>query len=103
MNQELFAFLPGADSITKPPRRRNIRLSSDHEGNGLWFEYSAAGGFMVGTRDCRRNEPSEIRHSTNLASDSLSSQLPVTDFFLFVIVRGGCATFEFRCPNPFQA
>src|SRR5258705_546456 len=46
VNQELFVF-PGGESITKPARVRQIRLSLKHGGNGLWFQYSTAGGFIT--------------------------------------------------------
>src|SRR5688572_25556075 len=102
MSQGLFASTE-CDSITKPTRRRNIRLSLDHEGNGLWFQYSTAGRFIVRAGDGRGHEAGEIWHRTNLAANGLSSQLPVTDFFLFVIVGSGCATLKLGCPDPLQA
>src|SRR6266508_970202 len=101
VRQELFVF-HGADSITKPARWLHIRLSLEHGGNCLLFQYSAAGGFIAGTCDCRGDETGEIRHSTNLAANGLRSQLPVTDFLLFVIVGCRCATFEPGCPDPLQ-
>src|SRR5687768_9195597 len=76
MSQEFLA-LTRADSITKPGRLRKMRLSLEHDGNCLWFQYSTTGWFIAGTWDCRGHETGEIGHSTNLAANGLSSQLPV--------------------------